>query len=50
MNENSTAFAFARLADAARRRIEEISPPELARANPLPVIIDVRESGEYADG
>jgi rhodanese-related sulfurtransferase len=48
MNESSTAFA--RLADQARRRIEEISPHELARAKPIPVIIDVRESEEYADG
>jgi rhodanese-related sulfurtransferase len=48
MNNNSTAFA--RLADQARSRIEEISPHELARAKPLPVIIDVRESEEYADG
>jgi rhodanese-related sulfurtransferase len=48
MYESSTAFT--RLADQARRRIEEISPHELARANPLPVIIDVRESEEYADG
>jgi rhodanese-related sulfurtransferase len=48
MNESSTAFA--RLADQARRRIEEISPHELARAKPTPVIIDVRESEEYADG
>ena len=48
MNDRITAFA--RLADQARRRIEEISPHELARAKPLPVIIDVRESEEYADG
>lgn len=48
MNESSTAFA--RLADQARRRIEKISPHELARAKPWPVIIDVRESEEYADG
>jgi rhodanese-related sulfurtransferase len=48
MNENTTAFA--RLADQARRRIEEISPLELARAKPWPVIIDVRESEEFADG
>jgi rhodanese-related sulfurtransferase len=48
MNNSSTAFA--RLADQARSRIEEISPHELARAKPLPVIIDVRESEEYADG
>jgi rhodanese-related sulfurtransferase len=48
MNESSTAFA--RLADQARRRIQEISPHELARAKPLPIIIDVREPEEYADG
>jgi rhodanese-related sulfurtransferase len=48
MNENITAFA--RLADQARSRIQEISPQDLARAKPLPVIIDVRESEEYADG
>lgn len=48
MNESNTAFA--RLADQARRRIQEISPHELARAKPLPVIIDVREGDEYADG
>jgi rhodanese-related sulfurtransferase len=48
MNNSSTAFA--RLADQARRRIEEITPQELARVKPLPVIIDVRESEEYADG
>jgi len=48
MNESSTAFA--RLADQSRCRIEEICPYELDRAKPLPVIIDVRESAEYADG
>jgi rhodanese-related sulfurtransferase len=48
MNKSRTAFA--RLADQARRRIEEISPDELARAKPSTVIIDVRESAEYADG
>lgn len=48
MNESSTAFA--RLADQARQRIAEINPHELARAKPLPVIIDVRECEEYADG
>jgi rhodanese-related sulfurtransferase len=48
MNNSNTAFA--RLADQARSRIEEISPYELARVKPLPVIIDVRESEEYADG
>jgi len=48
MNESITAFA--RLADQARSRIKEISPDELARTKPLPVIIDVRESEEYAEG
>jgi rhodanese-related sulfurtransferase len=48
INESSTAFA--RLADQARSRIQEISPQELARARPSPVIIDVRESEEYRDG
>jgi hypothetical protein len=48
MNESSTAFA--RLADQARRHIQEISPHELARAKPLPIIIDVREPEEYVDG
>jgi rhodanese-related sulfurtransferase len=48
MNDRITAFA--RLAERARNRIEEISPQELLRARPLPVIIDVRESDEYAEG
>jgi rhodanese-related sulfurtransferase len=48
MNDRITAFA--RLAERARKRIEEISPQELLRARPLPVIIDVRESDEYAEG
>jgi rhodanese-related sulfurtransferase len=48
MNDSITAFA--RLADQARSRIEEISPKELSRVKPLPVIIDVRESDEYAKG
>jgi phage shock protein E len=47
---NDTITAFARLADQARSRIEEISAPELFRAKPLPVIVDVRESDEYAEG
>jgi hypothetical protein len=48
MNESSTAFA--RLADQGRCQIEEISPYELDRAKPLPVIIDVGQPEEYADG
>src|ERR1700693_422036 len=47
---NDSLTAFARLASQARSRIEEISPKELSRAKPLPVIIDVRESDEYAEG
>jgi rhodanese-related sulfurtransferase len=48
MNDSITAFA--RLADQARSRIKEISPIELSRAQPSPMIIDVRESHEYAEG
>jgi rhodanese-related sulfurtransferase len=48
MNDSITAFA--QLADQARSRIEEISPRELSRVKPSPVIIDVRESDEYAEG
>jgi rhodanese-related sulfurtransferase len=48
INDGSTAFA--RLAERARNRIEEISPQELLRTRPWPVIIDVRESEEYAEG
>jgi len=48
MNDRITAFA--RLAERARNRIEEISPQELLRARPWPVIIDVREFHEYAEG
>jgi rhodanese-related sulfurtransferase len=48
MNDSFTAFA--RLAEQARSRIEEISPKELSRAKPLPVITDVRESDEYSEG
>jgi phage shock protein E len=47
---NDTITAFARLADQARSRIEEISAPELSRGKAWPVIIDVRESDEYAEG
>ena len=47
---NDIFTPFARLADQARSRIEEISPKELSRANPAPVIIDVRESDEYTEG
>jgi phage shock protein E len=47
---NDTTTAFSRLADQARSQIEEISPRELFRAKPIPVIIDVRESDEYAEG
>jgi phage shock protein E len=47
---NDTITAFARLADQARSRIEEISARELSRAKPWPVMIDVRESDEYAEG
>jgi rhodanese-related sulfurtransferase len=42
--------AFARLAEQARSRIVEITPQELSRAKPLPVILDVREANEYAQG
>ena len=48
INDSSTAFA--RLAERARNRIEVISPQELLRTRPWPVIIDVRESKEYAEG
>jgi phage shock protein E len=47
---NDSISAFARLAERARNGIEEISPQELLRAKPWPVIIDVRESAEYAEG
>ncbi|MBV8901609.1 MAG: hypothetical protein JOY92_16025 [Verrucomicrobia bacterium] len=48
MSNSSTAFA--QLAEQARSRIEEITPQELSRAKPLPVILDVREAEEYAKG
>jgi len=48
MSNSSTAFA--QLAEQARSRIVEITPQELSRAKPLPVILDVREAYEYAQG
>lgn len=48
MSNPSTAFA--QLAEQARSRIVEITPQELSRAKPLPVILDVREADEYARG
>lgn len=47
---SNTNAAFAQLAEQARSRIVEITPPELSRAKPLPVILDVREAYEYAQG
>jgi|GEM_PF-626175 len=48
MSNSSTAFL--RLADQASSQVMEITPRELSRAKPLPVIIDVREADEYAQG
>jgi rhodanese-related sulfurtransferase len=48
MSDNSTAFL--RLVNQARSQIVEITPQELSRAKTLPVIIDVREADEYAQG
>lgn len=48
MGDNSTVSL--RLADEARSQVVEITPQELSRAKPLPVIIDVREADEYAQG
>ena len=48
MSDSTTPFS--RLAAQARSRIEEISPSQLSRAKPWPVIIDVREAHEYAQG
>ena len=42
--------AFIRLANEARSRITEITPMELAKKRLLPVIIDVREEGEFLNG
>ena len=50
MTDSSSSTAFLRLADQARRRIEEISPKALSRAKPWPVVIDVREADEYLCG
>jgi len=48
MSDSTTAFL--RLANQARSQIVEITPQELSRAKPLPMIIDVREADEYAQG
>jgi phage shock protein E len=48
MTDSSTAFL--RLANQARSQIVEVTTRELYRAKPLPVIIDVREADEYAQG
>jgi rhodanese-related sulfurtransferase len=48
MSDSSTAFL--RLANQVRSRVVEITPRELSRAKPLPVILDVREASEYAQG
>jgi phage shock protein E len=39
--------AFVQLANAARRRIREITPAELAKFKKLPIIVDVREKDEF---
>jgi phage shock protein E len=38
------------IADDARARIPEITPHQLARAKPLPTIIDIREEDEFMCG
>jgi rhodanese-related sulfurtransferase len=48
MSDSSTAFL--RLANKVRSQIVEITPQEFSRAKPSPVIIDVREADEYAQG
>ncbi|HEY0794005.1 MAG TPA: rhodanese-like domain-containing protein [Chthoniobacterales bacterium] len=48
MSSHSTAFL--QLAHQARSRIAEVTPNELCRIKPCPVIIDVREADEYAQG
>lgn len=48
MSDSSTAPLG--YADQAQSQIAEISPQELSRSKPLPVIIDVREADEYAQG
>jgi sulfur-carrier protein adenylyltransferase/sulfurtransferase len=48
MSDSSTGFLS--FANQARSQIVEITPQELSRAKPLPVIIDVREADEYAQG
>jgi rhodanese-related sulfurtransferase len=41
---------FIRFANAARRRIIEITPRELTKKKSLPVIIEVRERDEFLQG
>jgi len=48
MGDASTAFT--RPAEEARSRVVEISPHDLSWAKPSPLILDVREAGEYAEG
>jgi len=48
MGNGSTAFT--RLAEEARSQVVEITPHELSWADPSPVILDVREAYEYANG
>jgi phage shock protein E len=42
--------SFVQLANDARRRIREITPAELAKFKQLPLIVDVREKGEFIKG
>ena len=41
---------FITLANDARKRIREIAPREMAKLKQSPVIIDVRENDEFAEG
>jgi len=41
---------FITLANDARKRIREIAPQEIAKLKQSPVIIDVRENDEFAEG
>ena len=41
---------FVTLANDARKRIREIAPQEIAKLKQSPVIIDVRENDEFAEG
>jgi rhodanese-related sulfurtransferase len=47
---SDSTMAFLRLVHQARSQIEEISPKELFRTKPLPLVIDVREADEYSQG